>query len=239
MQLQSVEEYWNTCYMLIEGGWGGVWHLLTAVCFSCFYNSYFVGVGDFKLYDCIQFWTVCFSWSISCDMQLWMFQNKMFYLFLSAYKVTKSKSLYSCNTVIVACHWICSSFVLKTIFGELRQVNCSVHSLLLFVTTTKSDKWICTNVEWLSVENAPGFIIKPIFCTITWMSFLTGGNSFLPSKFDCRWKTWSYTKTQVVFVSEAPVFDYLHYLLYSFTFQREMLYFIGQMLHHLQNHLWW
>lgn len=224
----------------VDWGWvgGGVWHLLTAVCFSCFYNSYFVGVGDFKLYDCIQFWTVCFSWSISCDMQLWMFQIKMFYLFLSAYKVTKSKSLYSCNTVIVACHWICSSFVLKTIFGELRQVNCSVHSLLLFVTTTKSDKWICTNVEWLSVENAPGFIIKPIFCTITWMSFLTGGNSFLLSKFDCRWKTWSYTKT-LVFVFEAPVFDYLHYLLYSFMFQREILYFIGQMLHHLQNHLWW
>lgn len=53
------------------GGWmGGVWDLMTAVCFSCFYSSYFVGVRDFKLYDCIQFWTVCFSWSISCNMQL-------------------------------------------------------------------------------------------------------------------------------------------------------------------------
>lgn len=225
----------------VDWGWvGGVWHLLTAVCFSCFYNSYFVGVGGFKLYDCIQFWTVYFSWSISSDMQLFgCFRLRCFYLFLSVYKVTKSKSLYSWNTVIVACHWICSSFVLKTIFGELRQVNCSVHSLLLFVTTTKSDKWICTNVEWLSVENAPGFIIKPIFCTITWMSFLTGGNSFLPSKFDCRWKTWTCTKTLVVFVSEAHIFDYLHYLLYSFTFQREILYFIGQVLQHLQHHLWW
>lgn len=68
-------EYWNTGYMMIGGGWVGAggWHLMTAVCFSCFYYSYFCffGLGILN-YDCMWFWTVFvfLSWSISCNTQL-------------------------------------------------------------------------------------------------------------------------------------------------------------------------
>lgn len=92
MKLLRVEKYWNKCYVLIEGGWlgGRVWHLMTAVCFSCFLYSYFVGVGEFKLYDCIQFWTVFFFfWSIFIKTQpffgtmpfKWMNLGRFFFFF--------------------------------------------------------------------------------------------------------------------------------------------------------------
>lgn len=55
-----------------------------------------------------------------------------------------------------------------------RKTNADKGKLLCepsFVITTNSNKWICTNLGWLSVEkNAQGFIIKPIFCTITCIS---------------------------------------------------------------------
>lgn len=44
----------------------------------------------------------------------------------------------------------------------------ALYSAASFVITTKSDEWICTNVEWLFVvkHKQTGFITKSIFCTI-------------------------------------------------------------------------
>lgn len=156
-------------------------NLMTAVCFSCFYYSSFVGVWDFKLWlytilNCLFFFPGAHPVTCSpCGRRLSDILS-ILYLFLSLYKVnikSASHRARSHSSTRVPRFWMCSSFVLKTIFGELRRWTAlDTGRLLFFVITTRiwyMDLYKCRMVcLW---KNAPGFIIKPIFCTTTRMSF--------------------------------------------------------------------
>lgn len=82
-ELFGAQEYRTASYVLVRGG-RRVWHLMTAVCFTCFYSCVYWGGFQTLNYDCIQFWIVCFvlffSWTISCGMKLLEITSQLFSL---------------------------------------------------------------------------------------------------------------------------------------------------------------
>lgn len=108
-----------------------------------------------------------FSWSTPCNTQQfgWCLSKlKSFTCFLPrrCKKTKKRPRLHTEHTAApslsVACRRVCSSFVLKTIFGELWQVNCSVHSLsFLWLQQTKSDNMDLYKCRMVVCGKSPRF----------------------------------------------------------------------------------
>lgn len=163
----TVEQCWNMLhvdwYMLVGGGF---WYLMTAVCFSCLYLLLGFGLLNYKIVHLFKLF-VSGACLVTCYLIFW------FWYFMSFHKSKSERprrQLFLSDIAVTSTYcWICSSFVL-TISVSLSWLpaQVTVSPFCDFKYQTDLYKWR------MVVENAPNFIIKPIFCKITsenWLGF--------------------------------------------------------------------